>query len=175
MSTTIKVNGVERAVDADGDTPLLWVLRDILGMTGTKFGCGVALCGACTVQCRRGRHPFLHHTHRRHRQQPTSHPRAPDATQCPGAETADTWRRQGDNLDLPAESSLKLAGKTGLNAFAFTRRRSHSLSLNVQPLQRHPQPRGHAARLSSDARPDGHLPSLPANFSDTMARSLILS
>jgi 2Fe-2S iron-sulfur cluster binding domain len=49
MSTTIKVNGVERAVDADGDTPLLWVLRDILGMTGTKFGCGVALCGACTV------------------------------------------------------------------------------------------------------------------------------
>jgi isoquinoline 1-oxidoreductase alpha subunit len=49
MSTTIKVNGVERAVDVDGDTPLLWVLRDVLGMTGTKFGCGMALCGACTV------------------------------------------------------------------------------------------------------------------------------
>ena len=49
MATTIKVNGVDRTVDVDGDTPLLWVLRDVLGMTGTKFGCGVALCGACTV------------------------------------------------------------------------------------------------------------------------------
>lgn len=38
-----------RSVEVDGDTPLLWVLRDVLGMTGTKFGCGVALCGACTV------------------------------------------------------------------------------------------------------------------------------
>jgi isoquinoline 1-oxidoreductase alpha subunit len=50
MSFTIHVNGIERTVDAEGDTPLLWVLRDILGMTGTKFGCGVAQCGACTVQ-----------------------------------------------------------------------------------------------------------------------------
>ena len=49
MATTIKVNGVERTVDVDDDTPLLWVLRDVLGMTGTKFGCGMALCGACTV------------------------------------------------------------------------------------------------------------------------------
>jgi isoquinoline 1-oxidoreductase subunit alpha len=49
MAFTIKVNGVDRSVDVDGDTPLLWVLRDVLGMTGTKFGCGMALCGACTV------------------------------------------------------------------------------------------------------------------------------
>ena len=49
MAITIKVNGVDRTVDIDGDTPLLWVLRDVLGMTGTKFGCGMALCGACTV------------------------------------------------------------------------------------------------------------------------------
>src|SRR2546427_12701357 len=49
MATTIKLNGVERTVDVDSDTPLLWVLRDVLGMTGTKFGCGMALCGACTV------------------------------------------------------------------------------------------------------------------------------
>jgi isoquinoline 1-oxidoreductase subunit alpha len=49
MATTIKVNGVDQTVDVDGDTPLLWVLRDVLGMTGTKFGCGAALCGACTV------------------------------------------------------------------------------------------------------------------------------
>jgi len=45
----IKVNGTERTADVDGDTPLLWVLRDVFGMTGTKFGCGMALCGACTV------------------------------------------------------------------------------------------------------------------------------
>ncbi|SEF15381.1 isoquinoline 1-oxidoreductase, alpha subunit [Rhizobiales bacterium GAS191] len=49
MAITIKINSVHRAVDVDGDTPLLWVLRDVLGMTGTKFGCGMALCGACTV------------------------------------------------------------------------------------------------------------------------------
>jgi len=49
MATTIRVNGIDRTVDVDGDTPLLWVLRDVLGMTGTKFGCGMALCGACTV------------------------------------------------------------------------------------------------------------------------------
>lgn len=49
MPYDINVNGVRRTVDADGDTPLLWVLRDIVGMTGTKFGCGAALCGACTV------------------------------------------------------------------------------------------------------------------------------
>jgi isoquinoline 1-oxidoreductase subunit alpha len=49
MAFTITVNGNAHSVDVDGDTPLLWVLRDVLGMTGTKFGCGVALCGACTV------------------------------------------------------------------------------------------------------------------------------
>jgi len=49
MAFTITVNGSARTVDVDGDTPLLWVLRDVLGMTGTKFGCGAALCGACTV------------------------------------------------------------------------------------------------------------------------------
>src|SRR5882672_7700780 len=49
MPLTLKVNGTERSVDVDDDTPLLWVLRDVLGMTGTKFGCGAALCGACTV------------------------------------------------------------------------------------------------------------------------------
>jgi isoquinoline 1-oxidoreductase subunit alpha len=49
MATTIKINGVNHTVDVDDDTPLLWVIRDVLGMTGTKFGCGQALCGACTV------------------------------------------------------------------------------------------------------------------------------
>jgi isoquinoline 1-oxidoreductase subunit alpha len=46
---TLTVNGQAHNVDADGDTPLLWVLRDHLGLTGTKYGCGMALCGACTV------------------------------------------------------------------------------------------------------------------------------
>ena len=45
----MKVNGIDRPVDVDGDTPVLWVLRDVLGMTGTKFGCGLGMCGACTV------------------------------------------------------------------------------------------------------------------------------
>jgi isoquinoline 1-oxidoreductase subunit alpha len=49
MAFAIKVNGSTHNVDVDGDTPLLWVLRDVLGMTGTKFGCGMALCGACTI------------------------------------------------------------------------------------------------------------------------------
>jgi isoquinoline 1-oxidoreductase alpha subunit len=46
---TLNVNGVRHRVDVDPDTPLLWVLRDTLGLTGTKYGCGVAACGACTV------------------------------------------------------------------------------------------------------------------------------
>jgi len=46
----LNINGREVSVDVDPATPLLWVLRDSLGMTGTKFGCGVAACGACTVQ-----------------------------------------------------------------------------------------------------------------------------
>ncbi|WP_149536328.1 (2Fe-2S)-binding protein [Siccirubricoccus phaeus] len=45
----LNINGTTRSVEAEADTPLLWVLRDELGMTGTKYGCGVAQCGACTV------------------------------------------------------------------------------------------------------------------------------
>jgi isoquinoline 1-oxidoreductase subunit alpha len=48
MSTTLNVNGKSLTVDVPDDTALLWTLRDVLGMTGTKFGCGMALCGACT-------------------------------------------------------------------------------------------------------------------------------
>ena len=50
MAFSFEVNGKVKTVDVDGDTPLLWVLRDVLGMNGTKFGCGAGLCGACTVQ-----------------------------------------------------------------------------------------------------------------------------
>src|SRR5512141_1905493 len=47
--TTLNINGRDVAVDADPSTPILWALRDTLGLTGTKFGCGQSLCGACTV------------------------------------------------------------------------------------------------------------------------------
>ena len=46
---TLKINGEDRTFDAPGDMPLLWVLRDVLGLTGTKYGCGIAQCGSCTV------------------------------------------------------------------------------------------------------------------------------
>ncbi len=49
MSVTITVNGVDHQVDASPDTPLLWVVRDHIELTGTKFGCGMSLCGACTL------------------------------------------------------------------------------------------------------------------------------
>ena len=49
MPYTLQVNGTKRTVDVDGDMPLLWVLRDVLELKGSKFGCGVGLCGACTV------------------------------------------------------------------------------------------------------------------------------
>jgi isoquinoline 1-oxidoreductase alpha subunit len=49
MTTKLTVNGASRSISAPGDTPLLWVLRDDLQLTGTKFGCGMGLCGACTV------------------------------------------------------------------------------------------------------------------------------
>ena len=66
MAFAIKVNGTTHSVDVDGDTPLLWVLRDVLGMTGTKFGCGMALCGACTVQID-GAAALLRHSDRQRR------------------------------------------------------------------------------------------------------------
>ena len=49
MAITLTVNGRTRTLDVEPDTPLLWVLRETLGLTGTKFGCGIAACGACTV------------------------------------------------------------------------------------------------------------------------------
>ncbi|MFT5133161.1 MAG: isoquinoline 1-oxidoreductase alpha subunit [Gammaproteobacteria bacterium] len=49
MAFTLRVNGAKHEIDAEPETPLLWVLRDNIGLTGTKFGCGIAQCGACTV------------------------------------------------------------------------------------------------------------------------------
>ncbi|HZI04058.1 MAG TPA: (2Fe-2S)-binding protein, partial [Archangium sp.] len=49
MSIRVRINGVDKELDVDPEMPLLWALRDVLGLTGTKYGCGQALCGACTV------------------------------------------------------------------------------------------------------------------------------
>ncbi|MEQ9565493.1 MAG: 2Fe-2S iron-sulfur cluster-binding protein, partial [Pseudomonadales bacterium] len=49
MAYSLVVNGTEHTVDVEGEMPLLWVLRDELGLTGTKYGCGISACGACTV------------------------------------------------------------------------------------------------------------------------------
>src|SRR5262245_37471967 len=49
MTTNLRISGQDRSVDVPEDMPLLWVLRDVVGLTGTKFGCGMAQCGACTV------------------------------------------------------------------------------------------------------------------------------
>ena len=61
----LKVNAVDRSFEGDPDMPLLWYLRDILGLTGTKFGCGMALCGACTVHQERRSDPVVHHADER--------------------------------------------------------------------------------------------------------------
>src|SRR5688572_7567042 len=49
MAITLRINGASHTVDVEPETPLLWVLRDNIGLTGTKYGCGIARCGACTV------------------------------------------------------------------------------------------------------------------------------
>ena len=56
MATTLTINGEAKSFDVPAEMPLLWVLRDVLGMTGTKFGCGIAQCGACTVHLDRRAH-----------------------------------------------------------------------------------------------------------------------
>ena len=65
MPYDIKVNGVIRTVDVDGDTPVLWVLRDVLGMTGTKFGCRSGALRRLHCPCGRKSHPLMRHAHRK--------------------------------------------------------------------------------------------------------------
>jgi len=98
MAFKIKLNGVDRTADVDGDTPLLWVLRDVFGMTGTKFGCGMALCGACTD--RRRRYPLLHH-HDRQYQRLQDHDDRGDRRNSSG-------RQDPEGLARPGSRSMRL-------------------------------------------------------------------
>ncbi len=64
---TLNINGTDHSVDVEADTPLLWVLRDEIALTGTKFGCGLGLCGACTVLLNGQAHAQLRGTRQRGR------------------------------------------------------------------------------------------------------------
>ena len=94
---TLNVNGKDLPVDADPSTPLLWALRDTLGMTGTKFGCGAALCGACTVHLNGAARAQLRHADFGRRRPEDHHHRGRRARtawarrcRTPGSST--TWR-----------------------------------------------------------------------------------
>ena len=69
MAVRFTLNGKSQTVDVPAQMPLLWVLRDTLGLTGTKFGCGMALCGACTVHIDGAGHALLRHARLERRRQ----------------------------------------------------------------------------------------------------------
>ena len=75
MAYDLSINGERMRVDVEPDTPLLWVLRDELKLTGTKFGCGQALCGACNCACRRRADPIVPDERRRRRDHENRHDR----------------------------------------------------------------------------------------------------
>jgi isoquinoline 1-oxidoreductase alpha subunit len=96
MSYTINVNGTPHTVEIDGDTPLLWVLRDTLDMKGSKFGCGMGLCGACTVH--------INGTPTRSCITPISTVGKAQITTIEGVGATDTGRKVQDawiNIDVP--------------------------------------------------------------------------
>ena len=97
--TKLNVNGKTVEVDVDPETPLLWVLRDTLGLTGTKFGCGMALCGACTVHLERRARPLLPDSRQCRRRPAGDHHRgAVHGSQPSGAAGLDRARRSAMRL-----------------------------------------------------------------------------
>ena len=101
--TRLTINGKTQEVDVDPDTPLLWVLRDTFGLTGTKYGCGIAQCGACTVHIDGRRDAVLLGPRRRRRRQPDHDDRGP----------RDEWR--------PASGAEGLARRTTCRNAAIAR------------------------------------------------------
>src|SRR5436853_4826371 len=95
MSVTFKVNGKSRTVDVPADMPLLWVLRDVLDMKGTKFGCGIGQCGACTVQ--------INGTPARSCQRPVSRVQGMEITTIEGlsADGTHPLQKAWQDLDVP--------------------------------------------------------------------------
>ena len=83
---SLTVNGKRHDVDVPSDMPLLWVIRDIIGLTGTKFGCGLSQCGACTVHLDGNADPVVHHAGvarpPARRSRPSKGCRRPRATRC---------------------------------------------------------------------------------------------
>ena len=95
MSVTFEINGQSRTVDVPADMPLLWVLRDVLDMKGTKFGCGIGQCGACTVQ--------INGTPARSCQRPVSRVQGMEITTIEGlsAEGTHPLQKAWQELDVP--------------------------------------------------------------------------
>ena len=138
----LTVNGQPREVEVAGDTPLLWVLRDTLGLTGTKFGCGMSLCGACTVHIDGAPSSGVHHASRERRRQGHHHHRRPVVgSQSSGAARLDGNRRASMRL-LPVRTDHVRGGpaETKSQAFRCRHRCGHERQhLSLRHLSAHSQ------------------------------------
>ena len=112
---TLTINGVAQTVDAEPSMPLLWVLRDLLGLTGTKFSCGAGLCGACTVHRRRRSAALLRH-----------------AGLCVGADRAITTI-EGLSADGTPSGAAGLAGRAGAAVRLLPGRPDHDRGGAAEP------------------------------------------
>ena len=101
MAITLTVNGQPHALDVEPDMPLLWAIRDTLGLTGTKFGCGIAACGACTVHLERTRGALVHAAGLA---PPTAAPSRPSKGSPPNG----TLHRGAAGVDRTAGSAVRL-------------------------------------------------------------------
>ena len=144
----LTINGTVREVDAEPDTPLLWVIREQLGLTGTKYGCGIAQCGACTVHIDGVADALLRHAGQR--RQPSSRRSSPSKACRRTARIR--CRRPGSQLDVPqcgyCQSGMIMAAAALLKAKPEADRRRHRRGDHQHLPLRHlqPRPRGDQAR-----------------------------